>query len=159
MSATRWWMLLAFAAAALGFVAGRWTAAQPPQEDPLRALAEFRFDWLVLTPAQAAEVERLKPTFQSTLSAGCDARCAARCALVRALTAPEWDREKARDAVERMCAAHRATELAALDYLDAVRAVLSPGQQARLLARVGACLCETCARNENACCVPEGGAP
>ena len=159
MSANRWWILLALAAAAFGFAAGRWTASQPSAPDPLRLISEIRFDWLDLTPAQAAEVERLRPAHESAVVAGCNAQCADRCRLVRVLTAPEWDRDQARAAVEAMCEAHRASEMATLDYLEALRAILTPGQQARLLTRVGACLCETCALGRDSCCTSERGKP
>lgn len=159
MTTTRWWLLALLAAGALAFSAGRWSATSPAMPSPLQGLAEFKLDWLGLTPAQAAQMAEFEPILNRSIQAGCEAQCAARCRLVRALTADVWDPVQARVAVEAMCAAHRETELATLDYLAHLHNVLTPEQRKRLMTRVGACLCENCAAGRDTCCIPKGENP
>ncbi|HMP75555.1 MAG TPA: Spy/CpxP family protein refolding chaperone [Kiritimatiellia bacterium] len=155
MNTTRWWCLALVAATALSFSAGRWSADPATLPDPLRNIGSLQLDWLDLTAAQAAEVARIQPPYAHAVKSGCDAQCAARCQLVNALVADTWNADQARAAVEAMCDAHRETELATLDYLGQIHAVLTPEQRTRLMQRVGACLCESCATNGNLCCIPE----
>lgn len=159
MNPNRWWMLGLLAAAALAFSAGRWTATPTAGGDPLRDVATIRLEWLGLSSAQAAEIATFEPAYQKSIASGCDRQCASRCQLVHLLTTDAWDADQARAQVEAMCAAHRENELATLGYLEQVRRVLTPEQRSRLLERVGECLCESCARNGNLCCVPKGDTP
>lgn len=155
MTPLRWWILALAAVAALAFSAGRWSAQPTAPYDPLRDVAAIQLDWLDLTAAQAAEIETIEPVYRSAIQTGCDEQCASRCRLVNLLTADTWDPEKVRQQVEAMCAAHRANEMATLDYLENVRRILNPEQRARLMERIGTCLCERCAMNGNLCCAPE----
>ena len=159
MNPARWWVLALGAVAALSFSVGRWSADPAALPDPLRSLGAIDLGWLDLTPAQAAEIAHFEAPYAQAVKSGCDAQCTARCQLVNLLTADAWDADKARHHVEAMCAAHRANELATLDYLEQVRAVLTPEQRTRLMERVGKCLCESCAVNGNLCCAPEWETP
>lgn len=155
MNSNRWYRLALAAVAALAFAAGRWSARPSEPFDPTRDLASIRFDWLGLTPAQAAEIERLKPAYSEVTQSACDARCTSRCRLVHSLTAVEWNGEQARAAVKAMCEDHERIELASLQFVEEVRQILSPEQRARLMQRIGECLCKQCANNRDSdCCLP-----
>ena len=156
MNATRWWLLGLAAASAVAFSAGRLSVRPSPAGDPLREFAVLSFDWLGLTPAQAAEIARMEPAFRQTVESGCDRQCAARCRLVHQLAADDWDADQARAHVEAMCAAQRKIELAAVDFIERVRPILSTEQRARLMERVARCLCERCATSNNYCCEIQG---
>lgn len=157
MNATRWWLLAIVAAAGISFAAGRWTSAAQLGGDPLRMDFSIDLSWLGLTPAQAAELEAIEQARQAVQSQ-CDDPCAARCSIVHALKPDAWDPDALRDYVERMCAAHRARELATLDYLIEIERILTPKQRASFLERVSRCLCELCASGEGACCKDSIGA-
>lgn len=155
MNSARWWLLGVAAVAAMAFAAGRLSVTQTVALDPLRDLATARFDWLGLTSAQAAELDRLQPAYEKTIKSVSDQQCQARCRLVHCLTSEEWDGAKARTAVDAMCASHKANEQATLDYLEQVRSVLTPEQRTRLMTRIGECLCEQCANDQGSCCAIE----
>ncbi|MCO5044568.1 MAG: periplasmic heavy metal sensor [Verrucomicrobia bacterium] len=153
MSASRFWILAIVAAAAIAFAVGRFSASPDSASDVLRDLSVANLDWLGLTSAQADEVRQLQPAYEESLRAMNDQQVQARCQLVHALTADEWDGETARAAVDAMCEAHVANEQATLHYLERVRSILTPEQRARLMARVGKCLCEECAEGQGSCCI------
>lgn len=151
MNATRWWLLGLAAVSALAFSAGRMSVRPSAPIDPLREIAALRFDWLGITSTQAAEIERLTSSYRTAIEAVCDKPCAARCRLVHYLTGDEWDGEMARAAVKAMCEQHERSEFAALQYIEALRQILSPEQRAQLMRRIGECLCKTCAEAPGSC--------
>lgn len=153
MNRSRWWILGLTAIAAVAFTTGRWSASSEAPKDPLRDLTATRFEWLGLTSAQAAEIDRLHPTYEEVITKTSEQQNQARCRLVHALTAEDWDAEQAWEAVQQMCATHKVGEEATLAYLEQVRTILTSEQRTRLMARVGECLCTECANDEGACCV------
>jgi Spy/CpxP family protein refolding chaperone len=129
MKTIRWWLLAMFAVAGIAFAAGRWTSIWQANADPLREGLAIDLSWLGLSAAQAAalaELEPLRHAFQATY----DRQCEARCRLARALKPDAWDPAALRAHVERMCDAHRARELATLEYLMGVERILTPEQRA-----------------------------
>lgn len=152
MNPSRWWILGLVAVAAIAFSAGRMRGQTEASVDPLRNLTATKFEWLGLTSAQAAEIDRLHPAYEQAIAHTSEQQNRARCRLVHSLTAEEWDGALALEAVEAMCGSHKDNELATLAYLEQVRRILTPEQRTRLMERVGECLCTECANDEGACC-------
>jgi Spy/CpxP family protein refolding chaperone len=149
----KWMIPLLLAAIALGFAGGRWHARPTTPFDPSRDLSAIHLaDVLRLTSAQAAEIGSWEDSFAADVQAACDRHCAARCNLARELKAGQWDLDRARRAVERMCAAQQANEMATFEHIARVQGVLTLEQQQRFLDLLGQCLCATCDTNGASCC-------
>ena len=150
---SKWTVLLVLGVAAVAFAAGRHSIRGTRDFDPARDLQLSRLAPLLgLSEAQAAEVRDLEPAYVGAVSNACDAHCASRCELAHCLAGESFNADQARDLVTRMCEAHRANELATMDYITRLRSVLTPEQRGQFLNLIGQCLCTTCARGENSCC-------
>ena len=85
---------------------------------------------LDLTDSQAVRVAELEAAYEKRLSEICARHCAARRELAESLADPV----KAAACCQRMCAAQTEAEKLALEHVFAIRALLTPEQQARHLA-------------------------
>lgn len=138
-------LLVAVLAIAAGFAIGKrhvW-AAPAPTIDRLKDPA-FLARALDLTPEQRGQVQELLSAYTRELGQCCSSHCSARMKLGHSLFKPGWDAGKDKELVEAMCRAQAETELATLQHIRAVHALLNPGQQRQFEQMVSGCICEDC---------------
>ncbi len=150
---TRWTLTLLALTAAAAFTVGRLSIHSATSFDPAQDLNAARLSSLLnLTEAQAAEVDKLNATYSQQVSAACDTHCANRCQLGAALRKDTVTQEDARALMERMCASQQQNEMATLEHILGVRAILTPDQRALFAQAIGNCLCSTCEADQSSCC-------
>lgn len=99
---------------------------------------------LGLDERQAGEVRALERELAGQLSEQCGRYCAVRAALGEALLAEGPNAvAESRRLVGEMCAIQSASELATLEHIRKVSAVLTPGQRQKFLSGLTRCLCGT----------------
>jgi len=98
---------------------------------------------LGLTDAQVAEIQKFQSELGQELKDCCGKHCAAREEIGKALFAGATD-EEMRGIVEKMCRARVESDLATVQHIRKVHAVLTPEQQKKYEALVTACVCGEC---------------
>ncbi len=150
---TRWTLTLLALTAAAAFTVGRLSAHRAVAFDPARDFNSAQLSSLLnLTEAQAAEVDKLNGAYAQQVREACDAHCANRCQLGEALRRDTLTHADARALMERMCASQQENEMATLEHILSVRAILTPDQRALFAQAIGNCLCSTCEADKSSCC-------
>ena len=98
---------------------------------------------LELNDAQVREIKRLHTTLGVKLNDCCRRHCAARARLGNMLSTETNETDRTREIVGQMCRAYEESELATLDHMQQVRALLKPEQKRRFGALIGRCLCKS----------------
>ena len=135
---------LAVVAGAVAFWATRMVVCSKPARPELCALGESThlITELGLDDRQAAEVRALDRELATQLSDQCGQYCAVRAELGEVLLAGRTNAaEVSQQLVNRMCAVQAASELATLQHIQKVSAVLSPEQRKAFLSGLTRCLC------------------
>ncbi len=97
---------------------------------------------LGLNEKQADEIQVLDGRLAAQLSDQCGSYCAVRAELGAALMTEGTNSvETSRRLVDRMCAIQAASELATLEHIRKVSALLNPDQRKKFLSNLTRCLC------------------
>jgi hypothetical protein len=144
----RKWIIPVLAAAAAGVLAfgvTRYAArrAAGPGIDRLRDVS-FLTRELNLNDAQADKLKRLHAMLGERLSDCCTRHCTARARLGQAVAAETNGSAQADVVLREMCRAYEQSELATLDHIRAVRAVLNAEQMRRFDTMISDCMCKPC---------------
>lgn len=144
-------VLVAIVIGALAYGLTRWTACtmcrpatNQPVPDRLQDVS-FLSRELRLSDVQAREVAKLHVSLTTKLADCCQRHCAVRARLGPALCNETNGTVQARMIVEEMCRADAESELATLDHIQRVRALLNPEQKKRFDALITECVCGSCA--------------
>ena len=135
---------LAVVAGAVAFWATRMVVCSKPAHPGLCALGESThlIAELGLDDRQTAEVRALDRELAAQLSDQCGQYCAVRAELGAVLLAGGTNAVVvSRQLVNRMCAVQAASELATLQHIQKVSAILSPEQRKTFLSGLTRCLC------------------
>ena len=147
------WLIPVLIAVIIGALAcglTRWAACNWCQPAPGRPVPDrledvsFLSRELRLNDAQAAEIAKLHVSWNAKLADCCQRRCAVRARLGPALCNETNGTVQARMIVEEMCRAYEAGELATLDHIQRVRALLNPEQKKRFDELITECVCASC---------------
>ena len=128
----------------VAFGVARWKAnAAAPSLDQMQSS-----DWLEkqlnLTPDQTAKLRALMNTYRDALEECCERHCVVRAELGASIFAADWSPEKQREFADRLYRSKLAGELATIEHMRAVYAMLDPAQQKKYEAIVEQCLCASC---------------
>ncbi len=152
-----WLALVAVAAIAVGYVAARmWicgaTGSDVERLQDVSHLARV----LDLRPDQVTAIGALQKNLCGSLAACCARHCACRKELASVLVADPFDSARAREIRESLCRAYADSEMATLEHIRNIRALLDDWQRAKFdrmitesLSRAcgacpgGGCECET----------------
>lgn len=150
----KWWITggIALLTGLAAFAAIRWHArAETP---PLATLSDVtqlarRLD---LSADQVKAIAALQSQYGATLDTCCAQHCAARLQLGGLMFKPEADPARLKALVEEMARAQLQSDLATLEQMRRIHALLTPDQQRRYEQQVGACVCAAaCPRGSDHC--------
>ena len=135
---------LAVVAGILAFWGTRLAVCPKPAPSPLGALGvetHLKTE-LGLTDRQTSEIHDLDGKLAAQLSDQCGRYCAVRAELGAALMTEGTNSvEMSRRLVDQMCAIQAASELATLEHIRKVSALLNPDQRKQFLSNLTRCLC------------------
>ena len=148
-------VLVAVIIGAMAYGLTRWAACNRCQPAPDRQVSDrqvpgrledvsFLKRELRLNDAQAREIAKLHVSRNAKLADCCQRHCAVRARLGPALCNETNGTVQARMIVEEMCRAYEAGELATLDHIQLVRALLNPEQKKRFDELIAECVCASC---------------
>ncbi len=139
-------MLVAVIIGALAYGLTRWAVCTRcrPVPDRLEDISFLRRE-LRLNDVQAREIAKLHVSLNAKLADCCQRHCAVRARLGQALGNETNGTVQARMIVEEMGRAYAASELATLDHIQRVRALLNPEQKRRFDELITECVCGSCA--------------
>lgn len=145
----RSWLIPVVVAVVIGALAyglTRWAACPRcrPVPDPL-ANVSFLSRELGLNDVQAREIAKLHVSLNAKLADCCRRHCAVRARFGQALRNETNGTVQARMIVEEISRAYEASELATLDHIQRVRALLNPEQKKRFDDLITECVCGPCA--------------
>ena len=149
----RYWLIPLLVAVIIGAMAyglTRWAACNRCQPAPDRQMpgrledVSFLKRELRLNDAQAREIAKLHVSWNAKLADCCQRHCAVRARLGPALCNETNGTVQAKMIVEEMCRAYEAGELATLDHIQRVRALLNPEQKKRFDELIAECVCASC---------------
>jgi hypothetical protein len=136
-------VLVAVAAGTFGGTRLLYARSAPPSMAQLRDAAWLQRS-LGLSAEQSAAVAKLQGGLRSDLEGCCAQHCAARAELGVII----FDESKSPDdiapVVERMCKAQLRSDLATVEHIRKVRALLTPEQRTRYEKMVSGCVCADC---------------
>lgn len=139
-------VLVAVIIGAMAYGLTRWAACSQCQPSPGRLEnVSFLKRELRLNEVQSCEIAKLHGFLNAKLADCCQRHCAVRARLGQALGNETNGTVQARMIVEEMCRAYEASELATLDHIQRVRALLNPEQKKRFDELITECVCESCA--------------
>jgi Spy/CpxP family protein refolding chaperone len=99
---------------------------------------------LDLTPAQVAQISRLREPYKTALASCCMQHCEARNKLGAELFRPDAKKEQVQALIETMCHAQAQSDVATYEHLLQLRQILTPGQWQKLSGLIQDCLCKAC---------------
>ena len=137
-------VLILVVAAAVAFWGTRLAVSPKPARLPSYSPGQVAHlkDELGLDGRQAAALGALEKELAAQLSDQCGRYCAVRAELGEALmTEGTHSVEMSRRLVDRMCAIQAASELATLEHVRKVSALLNPDQRKKFLSNLTRCLC------------------
>lgn len=106
--------------------------------------AEFLIRELRLSDEQAVALAKLHQSLNTKLENCCQRHCAARARLGGALNNETNGTAQARMIVGEMVRTYEESELATLEHIQNLRAILSPEQRQRFDELITECLCQAC---------------
>ena len=138
-------LLVAVIIGAMAYGLTRWSVCTRcrPAPDRLEDIS-FLSRELRLNDVQAREIAKLHVALNAKLADCCQRHCAIRARLGPALCNETNGTVQARMIVEEMGRAYEAGELATLDHIQRVRALLNPEQRRRFDELITECMCKSC---------------
>lgn len=147
------WLIPVLVAVIIGILAyglTRWVVCSRCQPAPDRPVSDrledvsFLSRELRLNDVQAREIAKLHVSLNAKLADCCQRHCSVRARLGTALGNETNGTIQARMIVAEMCRAYEASELAMLDHIQRVRALLNPEQKKRFDELIAECVCASC---------------
>jgi len=119
--------------------------------------------WLIgnmkLNQEQAKAVRALEQEYRNRLTASCATHCAARTKMRDILLKPEANANQTRALVESMAKAQGESDLATVEHLRKINALLTPDQRKKFETLTMDCICGKCPTGLHDCAIGRTTAP